>query len=255
MVNGAGPVIAFGRVAHERLRPVKHGFSYRVFFLRIPLSRWADAGTRLLAMDGFNLFSLRRADFGPRDGSDLEAWARALLSRHGLEAPGEIVLQAFPRILGYAFNPIALFACHDDAGRLRAVICQVSNTFGECHNYLVAHADGRPMLPSDELRAAKVFHVSPFCEVAGSYRFRFGGTAPRNWTRIDYDDAQGALISTVMHGREKTLKDLHLLRAFTTYPLMTVAVIGRIHWQALRLWAKRVPWFHKPQPPLEETTR
>lgn len=251
----SGPAIAFGHVMHERLRPVRHRFQYRVFFLRVPLSSLDGLRLRWLSVDRFNVFSLRRADFGARDGSDLEGWVRGVLADHGIAAAGEIVLQAFPRVLGYAFNPIATFTCHDRDGRVRAVLCQVSNTFGERHNYLVAHADGGPIDAHHEMAAAKVFHVSPFCRVEGRYRFRFGGKAPRTWTRIDYDDASGPLIATVVHGHEEPLDDARLARAFFAYPLMTLGVIARIHWQALRLWARRVPWFAKPQPPLEETTR
>ena len=249
------PAIAFGRVMHERVRPVRHRFAYRVFFLRLPLARLDACATRWFSIDRFNLFSLHRADFGPGDFADLEAWVRGALLRHGIEgADGEIVLQAFPRVLGYAFNPIVLYQCHDRGGALRAVLCEVNNTFGERHHYLVAPCAGS-IQPDVELRADKQLHVSPFCRVEGHYRFRFGGTAPRTWSRIDYHDDAGPLITTAMHGREQPLDDARLLRAFFAYPLMTLAVIARIHLQALRLWLRRVPWFSKPAPPMKEITR
>lgn len=250
------PSVAFGHVMHQRLRPVRHGFAYPVFFVRVPLSSLASLRTRWLSVDRFNVFSLRRADFGPRDGRDAEPWVRAILADFGVaSADGEIVLQAFPRVLGYAFNPIAIFHCHDREGRLRAAVCEVSNTFGERHNYVVAHPDGRPIGSREWLEAAKVFHVSPFCKVEGHYRFRFGGAGPRSSVRIDYHDAEGRLLATAMHGREEPLDDARLARAFFSYPLMTFGVIARIHVQALRLWLRRVPWFAKPDPPLQETTR
>jgi hypothetical protein len=250
------PRIAFGQVVHQRLRPVRHRFAYPVFFLRVPLSQLDRMASRWLSVDRWNLFSLMRRDFGPRDGTDLEAWARGLLAAHGLAAAdGEIVLQAFPRMLGYVFNPIALWHCHDRAGRLRAVICEVSNTFGERHNYLVAHADARPIEAVDWLTARKALHVSPFCEVTGHYRFRFGGGEVAPVARIDYHDAEGCLLVTALRGKDEALSDARLLRTFFAYPLMTLAVTARIHWQALRLWARNVPWFSKPDPPLKETSR
>lgn len=250
------PQIVFGRVMHQRLRPVRHRFDYRVYFLRVPLSQWDRATGRWLSLDRWNLLSLHRRDFGPRDGTDLEPWIRAILAEHGIHAAdGEIVLQAFPRVLGYVFNPIALWECFDREGRLRAVLCEVSNTFGERHNYLVAHDDARPILGSERLRAAKAFHVSPFCEVAGHYEFRFAGEGRHPVARIDYHDARGLLLATAMHGGAHPLTDRRVLRAFLGHPWMTVGVVARIHWQAARLWLRNVPWFSKPEPPMKETTR
>lgn len=248
--------IGFGRVVHCRERPVRHRFDYRVFFLRVPVARLASVERTWLSLDHFNLLSLHRRDFGPRDGCDLEPWARGLLKAYGLEAAdGEITLQAFPRVLGYVFNPIALWFCHDRGGGLRAVLAEVNNTFGERHVYLVAHPDARPIGPRDGLEARKVLHVSPFCRVEGHYRFRFSGDALRPVTRIDYHDGAGRLIATSIAGRTAPLTDARLLRAFFGYPLMTLGVMARIHWQALRLWLRRVPWHPKPAAPLEETSR
>ncbi len=252
----SGAQILFGRVFHCRRRPARHAFAYPVFTLRVPLSAMATAGRGIFSVDRWNLLSLRSRDHGPRDGSPLEPWVRGQLARAGLgRADGEIVLQAFPRVLGYVFNPISIFYCHGRAGELRAVLCEVSNTFGERHNYLLAHGDGRPIGPRDWLRAEKVFHVSPFCEVEGHYRFRFAGDEARQFAQIDYHDRDGRLLVTAIDGAARPLDARSLARAFLGYPFLTAGVIARIHWQALRLWAKRVPWFPKPEPPLQETTR
>ena len=157
-------------------------------------------------------------------------------------------------MLGYVFNPISFFYCHDREGGLRAVLCEVSNTFGERHNYLLAHADGRAIGPRDRLIAGKAFHVSPFCAVEGHYRFRFDANPLAPATRIDYHDRDGLLLATSIAGAARAPTALAMLGAFFTYPLMTFAVVARIHWQALRLWARRVPHFRKPPPPLQETT-
>jgi len=252
----SAPRIAFGRVAHFRKRPAKHGFAYPVFFLRVPLGAIDELAGPLFGVDRFNLFSFMRRDFGPRDGSPLEPWARRILAEGRIaEADGEIVLQAFPRMLGYVFNPIAIWYCHDRGGELRAVICEVANTFGERHNYLLARADRAPIAAGDWLTARKAFHVSPFCGVEGHYRFRFSGRGDTHAARIDYHDREGPLLVTAISGDAVPLTTARLARTFFTYPLMTLFVVGRIHWHALRLWAKRVPWFSKPAPPLQETTR
>jgi DUF1365 family protein len=250
------PQILFGRVFHCRRRPVRHAFAYPVFFLRIPLSSFAGAGCGIFSVDRANLLSLHARDHGPRDGSPLEPWVRARLAQAGVgAADGEILLQAFPRVLGFVFNPISIFYCHDRHGALRAVLCEVSNTFGERHNYLLAHRDGRPIAGRDWLRADKVFHVSPFCEVDGFYRFRFAGDGSRQFAQIDYHDGGGKLLVTAIDGEAQPIAARSLARALVGYPLMTLGVVARIHWQAFRLWLKRVPFFSKPEPPLQETTR
>ena len=261
--ENAQPELCRGRVFHKRFRPVQHQFSYNVFFLRLPLSRMRELGNRWLTKDGFNLLSFSTRDYGPRDGSSLEIWMRELLLREGIDsANGEIVLQTFPRLLGYVFNPISVWYCFDQSGLLRAALAEVRNTFGEHHNYLVAHADQRPISAGDWLTSRKVFHVSPFCEVKGHYRFRFEQVSARAFAQIDYYDVNeataddvGKLIVTTMQGTAQPLTSRAALRAFLSYPLMTFGVVGRIHWQALKLWLKHVPFFTKPDPPSLETTR
>jgi DUF1365 family protein len=222
----------------------------------------ASLGNRWLSKDRFNLLSFVTHDYGPRDGSSLEAWVRALLRGQGVDsADGEIVLQTFPRLLGFVFNPISIWYCHDRDSRLRAALCEVSNTFGEHHNYLVAHVDQRPIAAGDWLTARKMFHVSPFCEVRGHYRFRFEQTGARAFAEVDYFDADepaadaARLLVTTIHGTPCPLDASTTLRAFFGYPLMTIGVVARIHWHALKLWIKRVPFFTKPAPPAIETSR
>ena len=250
------PRLMFGSVMHERRRPAANRFVYPVFFLQAPVARLAELRGPLFSLDRWNLFSLHRGDHGPRDGGALEPWIRGLLAREGIgAADGEIVLQAFPRVLGYVFNPVSFWLCHDRAGALRAVLAEVSNTFGERHNYLVAHPDQRPIRPGDTLAARKVFHVSPFFPVQGRYRFRFAAGSGFSAAFIDYEDAEGPVLRTSISGRGAPLDTRRLLRAFFGYPAFTLGVIARIHYQALKLWWKGVPLFRKPVPPALETTR
>lgn len=263
----ASPLIGFGSVRHARLRPAQHRFAYGSYFLRLPLRALArrSTGLRWLTHNRFGLLSLHDADHG--DGKAPLRWIESLLAQAGIDdACGEIWLHAFPRVLGYVFNPVSFWFCHRADGALRAVVCEVNNTFGEKHCYLLAHADGRPLRWGEELVASKAFHVSPFCEVSGRYRFRFmlaepdasatpGEAAARFVARIDHDDADGPLIQTSIQGRLAPLTDAALLRAFFAYPAFTFGVMARIHWQALKLWLKRVPFFTKPTPPATALTR
>jgi hypothetical protein len=255
----AVPELCLGRVFHKRVKPVEQAFSYRVFTLRVPLGALGRLENRWLSRNRFNLLSFHDGDYGPRDGSDLEQWARGLLAAHGIDrADGQIVLQTFPRVLGYVFNPISLWYAFDRAGRLVAAIAEVNNTFGERHNYVVAHADQRPIAPGEWILARKRFHVSPFCEVKGHYRFRFEQDGACSFARIDYFDGDteaDRLLVTTLRGTPVPLNAARTLSAWASHPLMTLGVIVRIHWQALKLWAKRVPFFSKPEPPATETTR
>lgn len=241
---------------HRRLRPVEHRFTYRLFFLRLPLSALESTQNAFFSLNRFNLASLHFRDHGARDGTHPLAWIRALLAREGIAtADGEVWLQCFPRVLGYVFNPVSFWFCHGRDGRLRAILAEVSNTFGECHAYLLAHPDGRPIGDDEALDARKVFHVSPFFQVTGAYAFRFVNSGGVRLARIDYSDDSGPLLLTAISGRPLPLSARRVLHAFASHPLMTLGVMVRIHWQALRLWAKSVPFFSKPPPPLEDLTR
>jgi DUF1365 family protein len=251
------PEVCFGAVMHERMAPVRNRFTYRVACLRIPLSQLDEINVRWLGIERPALFSLRNRDHGARDGTPLLPWIRALLEEHDLSGytGGEVVLQTMPRQLGFVFNPVSFWFCHDADARLRVVLAEVSNTFGEHHNYLVHHDDLRPIERGDVLRAHKVFHVSPFFDVRGEYRFTFGSRDNLHFVTIDYW-ADGALrLSTRVGGRSQALDAAAMRRWLLRFPVMTLGVLARIHWQALRLWFKRVRFFRKPALPLEETTR
>ena len=252
----APPWLYSGTVLHRRLRPAKHAFRYGVFFLRFPLSRTGELPNRLFSLNSFNLFSFHFADHG--DGGDPQAWIRGLLEREGVGgADGEIVLQTFPRVLGHVFNPVSFWFCHAACGALRAVVAEVNNTFGERHCYLLQGADAQAGIAAGELlRATKVFHVSPFCAVEGAYHFRFAAEPARRCVaRIDHCDDGGDLLHTSVSGTAGPFSAPALLRVLLAHPMMTLGVMARIHWQALRLWLKRVPFYRKPAPPARTVTR
>ncbi|NIO40965.1 MAG: DUF1365 family protein [Burkholderiales bacterium] len=241
---------------HSRLRPRRNAFRYRVFFLRLPLSKLNEIRCALFSVNRWNLFSFHFRDYGARDGSPPEPWVRELLAQEAVYgADGEVVLQTFPRVLGYVFNPVSFWLCHDRGGGLRAIVCEVNNTFGEHHNYLLVHPDGRSIKSDDLLEARKVFHVSPFCKIEGKYSFRFRSEPSSCDVKIDYDDSQGRLLLTAIWGKAHPFNFFGMVRAFFLYPCMTLGVIARIHLQALKLWFRGVPYVPKPLPPQQETTR
>jgi DUF1365 family protein len=246
------PQVGFGQVRHQRLRPARNAFAYPTFFLLLPMRSLHAGAATALAHNRAGAISFWDADHGDGRVNALE-WLDELLRAEGIaDADGEAWLHCYPRMLGYTFKPVSFWYCHRADGSLRAIVVEVNNTFGERHCYLLDGAAwGR------ELQAAKAFHVSPFCNVEGRYRFRFLITPERERTvvRIDYDDASGALLQTSVSGRLEPATAESLRRALWRHPLMTLAIIARIHWQALRLAAKRVPFFRKPVAPGAFVTR
>lgn len=246
-----------GPVRHARLAPREHRFAYPSCFLLLPLRALRERPDPALPRNRAAWLSFHDADHG-EGGPDALAWAEALLAREGVQdADGEIWLHCFPRVAGHAFKPVSFWYCARRDGSLAAVLAEVHNTFGERHAYLL---QGPGLGQGAEVRARKVFHVSPFAEVRGAYRFRFflrlDGAQPRVCARVDLDDDNGApLIQTSVAGVLETLSPAALRRAALAQPLHSLMLVARIHWQALQLWLKRLPWFSKPAPPPQPVTR
>ena len=159
-----------GTVMHRRVRPVPHALRYRVFTLLLDIDRLADTARamRLMSYNRFNLFSFHDRDHGERDGSSLRPWVEDRLREAGLSsAAHKVLLLSFPRVLGYVFNPLSVYLCFDAQGELGAVLYEVKNTFGEQHVYVLP-GGSQPVTQT----CSKGFHVSPFLDMQGRYRFR-----------------------------------------------------------------------------------
>ena len=250
----AVPLLGFGQVRHSRLKPVKNAFSYPTYFLMLPMRAMQAGSVHALAHNRRGLLSFFDSDHGDGRANAL-GWMDELLQREGVDdAGGEVWLHTYPRVLGYTFKPVSFWYCHAADGSLRAIVVEVNNTFGERHCYLL----DRPQY-GHELMASKVFHVSPFCTLEGSYRFRFMKSTQAGVEKtlacIDYDDAAGPLLKTSVSGTLEPVTHAALRKALWRYPAMTVGVVLRIHWQALKLWFKRVPFIPKPKPPKIFVTR
>jgi uncharacterized protein len=242
------PQLFIGRVMHSRLRPAVNAFVYPIFYVQLPLCNLAAARNRIFSINRFNLLQFNTKDHGPRDGSALLPWIQTLLREHDLPDDGDIILQCFPRVLGYVFNPVSFWFCRNSAGHLIAVLAEVRNTFGGHYCYLLHNADGSVINDGQELDTQKVFHVSPFCKIEGTYRFRFHLDQQASLVCIDYHDTAEKLLATSISGRAIPWSTAALLGALLKMPLLTLGVMLRIHWQALKLWRKDVPFYgaHSP---------
>jgi len=248
--------LGMGRVVHRRLRPREHAFAYPSYFLWLPMRSLRRQACPALNRNGRRAWkhwlSFHDADHGD-GGPDALAWLDGLLAAEGIaDADGEVWLQTYPRVLGHVFKPVSFWFCERADGSLSAIVAEVNNTFGERHCYLLHGAD---LAWGREQVAGKVFHVSPFCRIEGRYRFRFTREGEHVASCVDHDDASGPLLLTRLSGRLQPLTSRSARAAFFAMPALTLMVVARIHWQALKLACKRVPFFSKPQPPERFITR
>lgn len=239
-----------GRVMHHRIAPIRDRFAYRVFSLVVDIDRLAalDRRLRLFAHNHRNLVSFYDRDHGARDGSPLRPWVMAQLAGAGLDfACGRILLFCFPRLWGYVFNPISVYFCYDHHGQLGAMVCEVKNTFGGQHPYVLPvdrAAAGEPSRHS----AAKAFYVSPFIEMAARYQFRVTPPGERVAIMISQWGDEGSRLVATLRGTRRPLTDRALGRAALMDPLMTLKVTAGIHFEAFVLWLKGAQLQARPDP-------
>ena len=241
-----------GTVVHHRLAPRKHKLSYRVFSLLLDLDEVAalDEKLRLFSANGSNLFSFQWKDHGRGDGSCLKQYAMDTCMQAGTKSPiDRVELLFYPRLWGYSFNPLAVYFCYDHGGDLAAIIYEVTNTFGERHSYVLPTADGKLRHQCD-----KQFYVSPFLPMEARYHFHIRPPADKVVLGIQQKSENGAALNAVFIGQRETLGDGALLRALLGNPAMTAKVIVGIHWEALKLWRKGVPFHKRPSPPEQPFT-
>jgi DUF1365 family protein len=233
---------------------VANAFSYSIDYVMLDAEAEAK-GPGLFARNGRGIFALFDSDHGgaPKAGTGAE-WVRRVLEERGIEAPGRVLLLAQPRVLGHVFNPVSFWLCHDAQERLIVVIAEVSNTFGDRHSYLCHHDDFREIAREDHLNAGKVFHVSPFQDVAGEYTFRFDIRDDRIGIWIEYSKGNTGLLATLT-GRRKPLRNRTILWALLRRPFGSRRVLALIHWQAVKLWWKGVRYRPRPEPPAQDLTR
>ncbi|MEI7737566.1 MAG: DUF1365 domain-containing protein [Betaproteobacteria bacterium] len=249
--------IGFGQVRHERCRPKLHKFNYPGYFVYLPMRQMVKTINPYLPFNKRSGLSFYDEDHGEptakKDQSSL-AWFEKVLEENEIPGvDGEIWLQCFPRVWGYAFKPVSFWYGYSKSRELKIVLVEVNNTFGQRHCYLIES----PKF-GHEYCAEKVFHVSPFIQTKGEYRFRFMLSRNDKQTslqglktvvRIDYYDDQGLLLKTSMSGTLEPISKASKRKALLRYPLMTVGVILKIHLQALFLWVKGAKYHPLPTLP------
>lgn len=240
-----------GQVFHRRSRPKQHVLKYSVFSLLLDLSEVEslDSSLWLFSHNRFNLFGFHDKDFGELKKEALADYVARKLREAGIHTPpSRIMLSCYPRILGFVFNPLSLFYCLDANGRCFAVVHEVHNTFGERHAYVLPVSEEAESSDWINQSAVKELFVSPFAHMNMSYQFRLNQPDERQVIVIRANDEDGLLITASYTADRQELTASRLLKFFIVFPLLSAKVVLGIHWEALRLYIKGVPWFkHQPK--------
>lgn len=243
-----------GQVYHKRSRPKTHAFRYSVFSLLVDLSERQLLAERfwLFSYNRFNLLGFHDADFGETPGESLEDYVHRKLRGASIGTmPAKILLSCYPRVLGHAFNPLSLFYCLDAKGSCYAVVHEVHNTFGERHAYVLPVKNANPRQLSEQWiyqHAEKEMFVSPFAHMGMVYEFRLNQPGDRQVIVIRASDEHGLVVTASYSAKRQLLSASQLFKFFFKIPLLGAKVVGGIHWEAFKLWLKRVPFFrHQPK--------
>ncbi len=258
---GEASGLYLGRVMHERFFPKGHRLGYGVWYLLADLEElpFLDEGVAGFTYNRSGAVSFWDADHGARDGSPLRPWLEGHLAKAGIDLEGgPIRILCFPRVFGYGFNPISVWFCHGPDGDLRALLYEVSNTFGEWHDYLV------PVTPADvttnergasvRTRFAKELFVSPFIDMDATYDFTTREPDQRVSVVVRESIARGQVLIATLGARRRELTGRSLLITLLRYPFVTLKVIGGIHWEAVKLWRKGAPYRRRGLPPAAPVT-
>jgi DUF1365 family protein len=233
-------------VMHRRLKPKPHEFVYRIFLFWLDLDELDDVARRIpiFGANTPNLYSFRDGDHFALGFETARENAVEFLRRSGdTRTPAAVRVLTLPRVFGYTFNPISVFFFYDAAGVPYASVVEVENTFYERKPFHVPTVEGGAGFHA---RATKHFYVSPFSDLDLAFDFRFD--APDERLRILIDDYRGddCELVSVLSGSRVPLTTRSLAAFTLKYPLITLKIIGAIHWQAILLWLKRLP-FHKKE--------
>lgn len=249
-----------GRIFHSRLKPVRHDFSYPVYFYLFDLDELEELSRRIpfFSLNRWNLVSLHDSDYLTAGPGSIREKLLGLLKERGVrEEIGRVELVTTARFLGYVFNPASFFYCYSRDGRLAATAAQVNNTFGETHFYVTpVSAECAAAGGAARFETEKAFHVSPFFDRKGAYEFKYSPSGDRLEIHVNLKkEGEYALVS-YMKGEGRPLTAPNLLATLAAYPLTVFLTLPRIHWQAVKLYfGKKLPVYSKPVPDGPDTLR
>ena len=228
-----------GKVIHKRFKPKEHYFKYNVFSLLIDLNELEEINKyiKFFSYNKFNIISFYDKDHGDRDGSSIKLWVKKNLKNIGIMTEDiRIKLLCYPRIFGYVFNPLSTYFIYNKHSELISIFYEVKNTFGEQHTYIFKAQDEKTV----QNKCKKKFYVSPFIEMDCEYHFKTLNPREQLSVVINQNDKDGKLLFASQDGISKDFNNKNLILSYLTHPLMTFKIIGAIHYEAFKLWVKRI---------------
>ena len=231
--------IYLGQVIHTRFKPKKHYFKYKVFSLLIDLDEINIINNNLnfFSYNRFNLISFFDKDHGNRDGSNVKEWVKENLIKKNIKFQNiRVEILCYPRILGYVFNPLSILYVYNEKNALISIFYEVKNTFGEQHTYIFETKDQKII----KNKCDKKFYVSPFINMECEYNFSVTKPGESISVIINQYDREGKLLFASQEGKSQDLTSKNLILNYLRHPLMSFKVIVAIHYEAFKLWFKKV---------------
>ena len=238
-----------GRVRHSRSTPAVHRFDYRLFMMYLDLDelpelfskRWLWSASRPAPA------RFRRGDHLGTDSEPLAESVRKLVFEEtGARPRGPIRLLTNLAYFGYCFNPVSFYYCFDPAGTaVEFIVAEVNNTpWGERETYVVRCTGAAQRAWRFQL--SKKMHVSPFMPMDIDYRWVLSRPGERLSVHMVSCRDGARLFDATLALERRTIDGWSLAGALARYPLLTSKVIAAIHFEALRLWLKGVPFIGHP---------
>jgi DUF1365 family protein len=228
---------------HARREPARNVFKYPVLYWLVDLDELPELSERLrlVSWNAPNVVSFRDEDHFEDNGLPIKAKVLRFVRERGIDLPSDSRIEVLTqlRVLGYVFNPVSFYWCYRPDGELACMVAELNNTFGE---RLPEVLPG----PSLEYEHDKRLHVSPFFGLDYRYRYLFSEPRDTVTARVEVHKNGRMPLQAVLTGERRELTNASLARALVRYPMMPAKITGLIHWQAVKLWLKRVPFHHKP---------
>jgi len=234
---------------HNRLEPKVHRFHYNVFMFYVDLDELDALAKKhfMFSSNKWNFFSFRDREHLqlPADNPDQSKTTKQhildYLASNNIHGVERIMLLTNMNVLGYNFNPVSFYICHDKTGNVVCSVVEVSNTYREMKTFLVTEKKDEKYY----LNTTKYFYVSPFIDHDANFEFVVGVPDEKLNIRIDDIKEGRKIFISTLTGIRKEFSGWNLFKYFLRFPVIPLQVMFLIHWNALLLWLKKIPYHKK----------